>query len=54
MEKINIVCPDGEMRDLANVSKVVGALKPFRAYRVYARDDSAQDAIEEALKETLQ
>lgn len=41
------------LQDLGKLSPVVGALVPFRSYRLYYRDDSAKGIVEGLLDEVL-
>lgn len=45
---------DGALHDLGQVSDVVKALVPFKAYRLYYNSDSGQQAVEAVLGEAFQ
>jgi len=42
---------DEGLRDLGELSATVKALEPFRAYRLYYRDDSAKKVVDDLLEE---
>jgi HD superfamily phosphohydrolase len=47
LKKILAVDRDGNLRDLADLSSVVSALKPFHSRRVYCRDESEKKKVTE-------
>ncbi len=47
------VASEKGLQDLGKLSSVVGALVPFRSYRLYYRDDSAKEIVEGLLDEVL-
>lgn len=49
LKKIFAVDTVGNITDLANLSKVVGALEPFYSRRVYCKDESEKEAVVESI-----
>ncbi|MFZ3004595.1 MAG: hypothetical protein WA047_00370 [Phenylobacterium sp.] len=54
LSSIFLIGPDNQLHDLANFSPVVDALEPYRAYRLYARNDAAKKQVDSLLQEASQ
>lgn len=52
LNQIWAVSDDG-LKDLGELSATVRALEPFRAYRLYYRDDSAKKVVDDLLNEVM-
>lgn len=52
--RIYVVGADDQLHDLADLSPAVNALGDFRAYRMYARSESDQKAIETLIRDASQ
>ena len=55
LNQIRIKTENGDLIDLGERSKVVGAIETFKLYRIYVRneDDESQDFIEKLIKEEV-
>jgi HD superfamily phosphohydrolase len=54
LSSILLIGPDGNLHDLANFSPVIDAIEPYRAYRLYARNEEASKAVDAILKDACQ
>ena len=54
LSRIHVIGADGKLHDLAEMSSAVNALGDFKAYRLYARNDSDREAIEKLIGDASQ
>lgn len=54
LSRIHVIGADGELRDLADMSPAVNALGEYMAYRLYARNDSDHESIEQLIRDASQ
>jgi HD superfamily phosphohydrolase len=52
--RIHVIGADDQLHDLADMSPAVNALGDFKAYRLYARNDSDRKAVEQLIKDASQ
>lgn len=54
LSRIHVLATDGKLYDLAEMSTPVNTLAEYKAYRLYARDESTKGVIESLIEEAMQ